>query len=471
MKITWKEPGVECSLVVYWRSEDGNSVNSRFATLSDLKRANEAAGLPSGYVDRDEAFDREQKLKVRIAVLEAEHAAYLDALAVDGCRPATVLAGIESLKSALDAESKELADADALISRVSARAEKAEDNLAAAQRRIADLEAEHDLANGVNRRAAQSVIECIGSVGPEDADSAAERIVSKYRSALASKYRSALASNRDLSASLGAMTAERDRLRDDYSDAQDRIRKRLDVRIAELEAQIRAAKDTSIADRAMDKFYAEGIDPHGVLHGIDLAIERAKKAEAERDLAKHDFELANEAYDELQARFDELASSPERIALLEALEPHDPNAACAAASMKREHEAALAVLGASDGEDLISAARRAVSMADLYRTHYRRTVISNAMTDRAMTEGLAECERLRARIAELETAAAKRESLRDLMEKAAEARLSCGLYIPREGLIEVGVGRGGQTHADTPKSAVLELERLLRERVGAGNTL
>lgn len=379
MKITWKEPGVECSLVVYWRSEDGNSVNSRFATLSDLKRANEAAGLPSGYVDRDEAFDREQKLKVRIAVLEAEHAAYLDALAVDGCRPATVLAGIESLKSALDAESKELADADALISRVSARAEKAEDNLAAAQRRI-----------------------------------------------------------------------------------------------VEVEAQLQAAQDTSIADRAMDKFYAEGIDPHGVLHGIDLAIERAKKAEAERDLAKHDFELANEAYDELQARFDELASSPERIALLEALEPHDPNAACAAASMKREHEAALAVLGASDGEDLISAARRAVSMADLYRTHYRRTVISNAMTDRAMTEGLAECERLRARIAEiaeLETAAAKRESLRDLMEKAAEARLSCGLYIPREGLIEVGVGRGGQTHADTPKSAVLELERLLRERVGAGNTL
>lgn len=376
MKITWKEPGVECSLVVYWRSEDGNSVNSRFATLSDLKRANEAAGLPSGYVDRDEAFDREQKLKVRIAVLEAEHAAYLDALAVDGCRPATVLAGIESLKSALDAESKELADADALISRVSARAEKAEDNLAAAQRRI-----------------------------------------------------------------------------------------------VEVEAQLQAAQDTSIADRAMDKFYAEGIDPHGVLHGIDLAIERAKKAEAERDLAKHDFELANEAYDELQARFDELASSPERIALLEALEPHDPNAACAAASMKREHEAALAVLGASDGEDLISAARRAVSMADLYRTHYRRTVISNAMTDRAMTEGLAECERLRARIAELETAAAKRESLRDLMEKAAEARLSCGLYIPREGLIGVGVGRGGQTHADTPKSAVLELERLLRERVGAGNTL
>lgn len=376
MKITWTGPGVECSLVVYWRSEDGNSVNSRFATLSDLKRANEAAGLPSGYVDRDEAFDREQKLKVRIAVLEAEHAAYLDALAVDGCRPATVLAGIESLKSALDAESKELADADALISRVSARAEKAEDNLAAAQRRI-----------------------------------------------------------------------------------------------VEVEAQLQAAQDTSIADRAMDKFYAEGIDPHGVLHGIDLAIERAKKAEAERDLAKHDFELANEAYDELQARFDELASSPERIALLEALEPHDPNAACAAASMKREHEAALAVLGASDGEDLISAARRAVSMADLYRTHYRRTVISNAMTDRAMTEGLAECERLRARIAELETAAAKRESLRDLMEKAAEARLSCGLYIPREGLIEVGVGRGGQTHADTPKSAVLELERLLRERVGAGNTL
>lgn len=376
MKITWTEPGVECSLAVYWRSEDGNSVNSRFATLVDLKRASEVAGMLHDYVDRDEAFEKEQKLKVRLAVLEAEQAAYLDALAIEGIRPTTVMIGIESLKSALDAEIKELADADALISRVSARAEKAEGNLAAAQRRI-----------------------------------------------------------------------------------------------VEVEAQLQAAQDTSIADRAMDKFYAEGIDPHGVLHGIDLAIERAKKAEAERDLAKHDFELASEAYDELQARFDELASSPERIALLEALEPHDPNAACAAASMKREHEAALAVLGASDGEDLISAARRAVSMADLYRTHYRRTVISNAMTDRAMTEGLAECERLRARIAELETAAAKRESLRDLMEKAAEARLSCGLYIPREGLIEVGVGRGGQTHADTPKSAVLELERLLRERVGAGNTL
>lgn len=322
MKITWKEPGVECSLVVYWRSEDGNSVNSRFATLSDLKRANEAAGLPSGYVDRDEAFDREQKLKVRIAVLEAEHAAYLDALAVDGCRPATVLAGIESLKSALDAESKELADADALISRVSARAEKAEDNLAAAQRRI-----------------------------------------------------------------------------------------------VEVEAQLQAAQDTSIADRAMDKFYAEGIDPHGVLHGIDLAIERAKKAEAERDLAKHDFELANEAYDELQARFDELASSPERIALLEALEPHDPNAARAAAAMKREHDATMAVLGAREGEDLLAAARRAVVLADVYRAHYRRTVITNSMTDRAMTEGLAECERLRARIAELVASVSARESLRDLMDR------------------------------------------------------
>lgn len=430
MEITWTEPDVKCELVVRWWSAMENSMGSRSATLVDLKRANEAAGLPSGYVDRDEAFESEQKLKVRIAVLEAEHAAYLDARA---------------------------------------RAEKAEDSLAAAQRRIADLEAEHDLANGVNRRAAQSVIECIGSVGPEDADSAAERIVSKYRSALVSKYRSALASNRDLSASLGVMTAERDRLRDDYSDAQDRIRKRLNVRITELEAQLQAAQDTSIAERAMDKFYAEGIDPRGVLHGIDLAIERAKKAEAERDLAKHDFELANEAYDELHARFDELASSPERIALLEALEPHDPNAARAAAVMKREHEAALAVLGARDGEDLLAAARRVVGLSSLYLAQYRRTVIANSMTDRAMTVGLAECEKLRARIAELEASAAARESLRDLMEKAAEARLSCGLYIPRDGLIEVGVGRGGQTYADTPQNAVWELERLLRERVGGGS--
>jgi len=405
MKITWTESGAECSLVVWVKS----SLGCRFATLVDLKRANEAAGLLHDYVDRDEAFEREQKLKVRLAVLEAEQAAYLDALAVDGCRPSNVLVGIESLKSALDAESKELADADALISRVSARAEKAEDNLAAAHGRIADLEAERDLANGVNRRAAQTIIECIGSVGPEDADSAAERIVSKYRSALAS--------NRDLSASLGAMTAERDRLRDDYSDAQDRIRKRLDVRIAELEAQLQAAQDTSIADRAMDKFYAEGIDPHGVLHGIDLAIERAKKAEAERDLAKRDFALANGAYDELQARFDELASSPERIALLEALEPHDPNAARAAVAMKREHEATRAVLGAREGEDLLAAARRAVGSADLYKTHYRRAVISNFTTDRAMTEGLAECERLRARIAELEASVSARESLRDLMDR------------------------------------------------------
>jgi len=45
--------------------------------------------------------------------------------------------------------------------------------------RIRELEAELALAQGVSWRAAQSVIECIGSVGPEDADSAAERIVSR----------------------------------------------------------------------------------------------------------------------------------------------------------------------------------------------------------------------------------------------------------------------------------------------------
>lgn len=322
MKITWTEPGVECSLAVYWRSEDGNSVNSRFATLVDLKRASEVAGMLHDYVDRDEAFEKEQKLKVRLAVLEAEHAAYLDALAIEGIRPTTVMIGIESLKSLLAGAHANRLDADARGDAAIALAEKAEDNLAAAQRRI-----------------------------------------------------------------------------------------------AELEAQLQAAQDTSIAERAMDKFYAEGIDPRGVLHGIDLAIERAKKAEAERDLAKHGFELANEAYDELQARFDELASSPERIALLEALEPHDPNAARAAAAMKREHDATMAVLGAREGEDLLAAARRAVVLADVYRAHYRRTVITNSMTDRAMTEGLAECERLRARIAELEASVSARESLRDLMDR------------------------------------------------------
>lgn len=93
--------------------------------------------------------------------------------------------------------------------------------------------------------------------------------------------------------------------------------------------------------------------------------------------------------------------------------------------------------------------------------------ISNFTTDRAMTEGLAECERLRARIAELEASAAARESLRDLMEKAAEARLSCGLYIPSDGLIASYTYGDGSNERDVLERVAEDLDDTDGAHVGA----
>lgn len=365
MKITWTNQSTQYELAVRWRNAKENSLGSRIATLVDLKRASEVAGMLHDYVDRDEAFEREQKLKVRIAALEAEHDAYLDALAVDGCRPATVLAGIESLKTEcanetayaekVDAELNEAWEATGLAGNVRGMTTLADV--------IGTIKTERGLANGVNRRAAQSIVECIGSVGPEDADSAAERIVSR----LLELERANACARETINAVDKVLTLEA------------RHPPSLDI----------VGRVRGLAEQA-----------NGLAKIIETRGNTITELEAALAEAKGHFALANEAYDELQARFDE--TSAERIALLEALEPQEPNAARAAAAMKREHEATRAVLGARDGEDLLSAAMRAVSLADLYRTHYRRTVIANSMTDRAMTEGLAECERLRARIAELE---------------------------------------------------------------------
>lgn len=301
MKITWTNQNTQYELAVRWWNAKENSLGSRIATLADLKRANEEAGLLSGY--RDEVADMEQKikkLKVRLAVLEAEQAAYLDALAVDGLRPTSVLVGIESLKAVAAGLREEVADADAIASRANATAEKLKadfagatnwvttlaksgevviesrevlaferdrmrDDLTAARERIAELEGELCLANGVNRRAAQSIIECIGSVGPEDADSAAERIVSR----LLELERANACARETINAVDKVLTLEA------------RHPPSLDI----------VGRVRGLAEQA-----------NGLAKIIETRGNTITELEAALAEAKGHFALANEAYDELQAR-------------------------------------------------------------------------------------------------------------------------------------------------------------------------
>jgi hypothetical protein len=51
MKITWTNQNTQYELAVRWWNAKENSLGSRIATLADLKRANEEAGLLSGYRD------------------------------------------------------------------------------------------------------------------------------------------------------------------------------------------------------------------------------------------------------------------------------------------------------------------------------------------------------------------------------------------------------------------------------------
>lgn len=179
-----------------------------------------------------------------------------------------------------------------------------------ASKRIADLEVRLDTVKGVNRRATQAIIECIGSVGPESADDAAGRIVSRLETEVrrandrtnswSDRYEKARARVDELEAQLAASSGIIDLVHKVLTE-EARYPASLDVvervrglanqanglaqaaascgeHVIELEAKVRALEDTSTLDRAMDKFVAEDIEAAGVLDGIDRMSERLRCA-------------------------------------------------------------------------------------------------------------------------------------------------------------------------------------------------
>lgn len=73
----------------------------------------------------------------------------------------------------------------------------------------------------------------------------------------------------------------------------------------------------------------------------------------------------------------------------------NPQAARDAAQEARENRAARAILATREGDDLVGAATNAMAMTELYKAMWRRDQAYAGLARQAMTDGLAECERLR----------------------------------------------------------------------------
>ena len=92
----------------------------------------------------------------------------------------------------------------------------------------------------------------------------------------------------------------------------------------------------------------------------------------------------------LRGEVDRLRGEVASLALLV-----NPQAARDAAATARENRAARAILAVWEDDDLVGAARSAMAMVELYKAMWRRDQAYAGLARQAMTDGLAECERLR----------------------------------------------------------------------------
>ena len=149
----------------------------------------------------------------------------------------------------------------------------------------------------------------------------------------------------------------------------------------------------------------------------------------------------------------QLERATARIDELKSIIPHNSNVIRDASRIKRDCDVALAALGAAQNSDIVNAARTVTGLLELERAKLRALTVDGFTASKALEVGLAECERLRARIAELEAPLpeATAEELLDICrpwdlaipQYASEALLAVAARIRRERCLIARAVAGG----------------------------